>query len=134
LGGGDAVHRVEVLKQSEVRLPKVVEVFPGGDERLLDGLPGSAGRVLGLDVCHLNAFGAELLAGHRNAVSMAGACSVRLGPSAGPWAGPTPGVQSCGRMALLAEVGGHELAREHDKGALVGAWPGRACCTVLSLR
>jgi hypothetical protein len=63
LGGGDAAHRVEVLKQSEVRRPKVAEVFPGGDERLLDGLPGRAGRVLGLDVCHVNAFRAELLAG-----------------------------------------------------------------------
>jgi hypothetical protein len=50
---------VEVLQQSEVRGPKVAEVFPGGDERLLDGLPGSAGRVLGLDldVCHVNALG-----------------------------------------------------------------------------
>ena len=28
LGGGDAAHRVEVLKQSEVRGPKVAEVFP----------------------------------------------------------------------------------------------------------
>ena len=43
LGGGDAAHRVEVLQQSEVLRPKVVEVFPGGHERLLDGLPGSAG-------------------------------------------------------------------------------------------
>jgi hypothetical protein len=42
LGGGDAAHRVEVLQQSEVRGPKVAEVFPGGDERLLDGLPGNA--------------------------------------------------------------------------------------------
>jgi hypothetical protein len=56
---------VKVLKQSKIRGPKVVEVFPGGYERLLDGLPGSAGRVLGLDlgVCHLNAFRVELLAG-----------------------------------------------------------------------
>jgi hypothetical protein len=56
---------VEVLKQSEVRRPKVAGVFPGGDERLLDGLPGPAGRVLGLDldVCHVNAFQVELLAG-----------------------------------------------------------------------
>jgi hypothetical protein len=28
----------------------VVEVFPGGYERPLDALPGSAGRVLGLDL------------------------------------------------------------------------------------
>jgi hypothetical protein len=28
-------------------------------------------------------------------------------------------------MALLVEFGGHELAGEHDKGALVGARPGR---------
>jgi hypothetical protein len=56
---------VEVLKQSEVLGPKVVEVSSGGYERLLDGLPGSAGRVLGLDldVCHVNAFQVELLAG-----------------------------------------------------------------------
>jgi hypothetical protein len=65
LGGGDAAHRVEVLKQSEVLGPKVAEVFPGGYECVLDGLPGSAGRVLGFDlyVCHVNAFQAELLAG-----------------------------------------------------------------------
>ena len=50
-----AAHGVEVLQQSEVRGPKAAEVFPGGDERLLDGLPGSAGRVLSLDldVCHV---------------------------------------------------------------------------------
>jgi hypothetical protein len=66
LGGGDTAHRVEVLEQSEVLGPKVVEVFPGGYERLLDGLPGSAGRVLGLDldVCHVNALRDELLAGY----------------------------------------------------------------------
>ena len=65
LGGGDAAHRVEVLQQREVRGPKVAEVFPGGYERLLDGLPGSAGRVLGLDldVCQVNTFRVELLAG-----------------------------------------------------------------------
>jgi len=64
---------VEVLQQSEVRGPKVAEVFPGGDERLLDGLPGSAGRVLGLDLdaCHVNAFRVGLLAGQRDAVPMA---------------------------------------------------------------
>jgi hypothetical protein len=28
-------------------------------------------------------------------------------------------------MALLVELGGHELAGEHDKGALAGARPGR---------
>ena len=44
LGGGDAAHRVEVLKQSEVRGPKVAGVFPGGGERLLDApRPGGAG-------------------------------------------------------------------------------------------
>jgi hypothetical protein len=31
-----------------------------------------------------------------------------------PLTGPTPGVQSCGRMALLVGLGGHELAGEHD--------------------
>jgi hypothetical protein len=67
---------VEVLKQSEVLGPKVAEVFPGSYERPLDGLPGSPGRVLGLDVCHVNAFRAELPAGQRDAVSVAGACSV----------------------------------------------------------
>jgi hypothetical protein len=56
---------VEVFKQSEVCGPKVAEVFPGGHEHLLDGLPGSARRVLSLDLdaCHLNAFRVELLAG-----------------------------------------------------------------------
>jgi hypothetical protein len=56
---------VEVLKQGEVLGLEVAEVFPGGYERLLDGLPGSAGRVLGLDldVCHVNAFQLGLLAG-----------------------------------------------------------------------
>jgi hypothetical protein len=80
---------VEVLKQSEVRLPKVDEVFPSGYERLLDGLPGSARRVLGLDldVCHVNAFRAELLTGQRDAASMAGACSVRPGLPGGGRAG-----------------------------------------------
>jgi hypothetical protein len=77
LGGGDAAHRVEVLKQGEVRRLKVAEVLPGGYERLLDSLPGRAGRVLGLDVCHVNAFQAELLAGQRDAVPMAGGCPVR---------------------------------------------------------
>jgi hypothetical protein len=28
-------------------------------------------------------------------------------------------------MTLLVEPGGHELAGEHDGGALAGAWPGR---------
>src|SRR5947208_16861939 len=42
-----------------------------------------------------------------------------------PLTGPTPGVQSCGRMALLAGLGGHELAGEHDGGAPAGARPGR---------
>ena len=89
LGGGDAAHRVEVLQQSEVRRPEVAEVFPGGDERLLDGLPGSAGRVLGLDldVCHVNAFRAELLAGQRGMpcrwperARFARACRAAAGP------------------------------------------------------
>src|SRR5580700_6317023 len=42
-----------------------------------------------------------------------------------PLTGPTPGVQSRGPVALLAEPGGHELAGGHDKVALAGAGPGR---------
>jgi hypothetical protein len=69
---------VEVLKQGEVFGLKVAEVFPGGYERLRDGLPGRAGRVLGrdLDVCHVNAFQAGTARGQRDAVPVAGGCSV----------------------------------------------------------
>src|SRR5580704_16873946 len=42
-----------------------------------------------------------------------------------PLTGPTPGVQSCGWMALLVGLGGHELAGEHGGGALAGARPVR---------
>ena len=45
-----------------------------------------------------------------------------------PWTGPTPGVQFCGRMALLVEPGGHALAGEHDGGARPA--PGRAAASV----
>jgi hypothetical protein len=46
--------------------------------------------------------------------------------------GPMPGAQSCGRMALLVELGGHELAGEHDEGARWPA-PGQAAASLSAL-
>ena len=57
MAGGVAAHGVEVLQQAQVGGFEVVEVFPGGDQRLLDVAPRQAGRVLGLDrVVHFCTF------------------------------------------------------------------------------
>jgi hypothetical protein len=45
-----------------------------------------------------------------------------------PLTGPTPGVQSCGRMALLVELGGHELAGKHE--GVRRSAPGRAAASL----
>jgi len=52
LAGGDPAHRVEVLEQAEVGGLEAAGVLPGGDEGLLDVLPGQAGAVLDADVAH----------------------------------------------------------------------------------
>jgi hypothetical protein len=49
-------HRVEVLERAEVCGRQVADVLAGGDQGLLDVLPGQAGRVLAADVGGVHGF------------------------------------------------------------------------------
>lgn len=58
LAGGDAAHRVEILKRPQICGLQLVEVEPGADQGALDVAPREAGRILGVNVVgrHVLAF------------------------------------------------------------------------------